>query len=120
MRGSLALPLTSRAGVPPARRWSPAPSRQGVAALAASLEGFLRAAVAAPATVATDGWGGYAGLAAKGYGPPERLSRGARTERFAVTTASHLAQVVDSDGSGWRAWVDLGGTGLIDRPTGVS
>ena len=34
----------------------------------ASLEGFLGAAVAAPAAVATDGWGGYAGLPAKGYG----------------------------------------------------
>jgi transposase-like protein len=36
-------------------------------ASAASLEGFLGAAVAAPAAVATDGWGGYAGLPAKGY-----------------------------------------------------
>ncbi len=32
------------------------------------LEGFLAANVARPATVATDGWSGYAGLAAKGYG----------------------------------------------------
>src|SRR3954470_19748628 len=31
-------------------------------ASAASLEGFLGAAVATPAAVATDGWGGYAGL----------------------------------------------------------
>ena len=36
-------------------------------ASAASLEGFLGAAVAAPAAVATDGWSGYAGLPAKGY-----------------------------------------------------
>src|SRR4051794_14004572 len=36
-------------------------------ASAASLEGFLGAAVAVPATVATDGWSGYAGLAAEGY-----------------------------------------------------
>jgi transposase-like protein len=35
---------------------------------ARSLEGFLAAAVARPATVATDGWSGYGGLAAKGYG----------------------------------------------------
>ena len=34
---------------------------------ARSLEGFLAAAVAKPATVATDGWSGYGGLAAKGY-----------------------------------------------------
>jgi transposase-like protein len=32
-----------------------------------SLEGFLAGAVARSATVATDGWSGYAGLAAKGY-----------------------------------------------------
>jgi transposase-like protein len=36
-------------------------------ASAASLEGFLGAAVATPAAVATDGWSGYAGLPAKGY-----------------------------------------------------
>src|SRR5919202_1540675 len=36
-------------------------------ASAASLEGFLGAAVATPAAVATDGWGGYAGLPTKGY-----------------------------------------------------
>src|SRR3954452_3207481 len=36
-------------------------------ASAASLEGFLGAAVATPAAVATDGWGGYAGLPAEGY-----------------------------------------------------
>src|SRR5690349_16444767 len=36
-------------------------------ASAASLEDFLGAAVATPAAVATDGWGGYAGLPAKGY-----------------------------------------------------
>jgi transposase-like protein len=36
-------------------------------ASAASLEGFLAAHVAKPATVATDGWRGYAGLAAEGY-----------------------------------------------------
>jgi transposase-like protein len=34
---------------------------------ALSLEGFLAAAVARPATVATDGWSGYGGLAARGY-----------------------------------------------------
>ena len=34
---------------------------------ARSLEGFLAAAVAKPAIVATDGWSGYGGLAAKGY-----------------------------------------------------
>ena len=33
----------------------------------ASLEGFLGAAVATPTAVATDGWSGYAGLAAEGY-----------------------------------------------------
>ena len=32
-----------------------------------SLEGFLATAVAKPATVATDGWSGYGGLAAAGY-----------------------------------------------------
>jgi transposase-like protein len=37
-------------------------------ASARSLEGFLAAAVARPATVATDGWSGYGGLAAAGYG----------------------------------------------------
>jgi transposase-like protein len=36
-------------------------------ASAASLEGFLGAAVATPAAVATDGWSGYAGLAVAGY-----------------------------------------------------
>src|SRR5919205_1083532 len=36
-------------------------------ASAASLEGFLGAAVATPAAVATDGWGGCAGLPPKGY-----------------------------------------------------
>jgi hypothetical protein len=36
-------------------------------ASAASLEGFLAANVARPATVATDGWRGYGGLPAKGY-----------------------------------------------------
>ena len=35
---------------------------------AKSLGGFLAAAVARPATVATDGWSGYGGLAAAGYG----------------------------------------------------
>ncbi len=34
---------------------------------ARSLEGFLDRNVARPATVATDGWPGYAGLAAAGY-----------------------------------------------------
>lgn len=34
---------------------------------ARSLEGFLAAAVAKPAIVATDGWSGYGGLGAKGY-----------------------------------------------------
>src|ERR687885_1006917 len=36
-------------------------------ASAASLGGFLGAAVATPAAVATDGWSGYAGLPAEGY-----------------------------------------------------
>src|SRR3954467_10519453 len=36
-------------------------------ASAASLEGFLGAAVATPAAVATDGWAGCAGLPAEGY-----------------------------------------------------
>ena len=36
-------------------------------AAANSLEGFLAAAVAKPAAVATDGWAGYAGLPAQGY-----------------------------------------------------
>ena len=36
---------------------------------ASSLEGFLAANVARPATVATDGWSGYGGLAAAGYRP---------------------------------------------------
>jgi transposase-like protein len=35
---------------------------------AQSLEGFLGQNVARPATVATDGWSGYRGLAAAGYG----------------------------------------------------
>jgi hypothetical protein len=35
---------------------------------AASLQGFLAANVARPATVATDGWAGYTGLPGKGYG----------------------------------------------------
>jgi transposase-like protein len=34
---------------------------------ARSLEGFLASAVTRPATIATDGWSGYGGLAAKGY-----------------------------------------------------
>jgi hypothetical protein len=34
---------------------------------ARSLEGVLDGNIARPATVATDGWSGYAGLAAKGY-----------------------------------------------------
>src|ERR687883_752759 len=46
-------------------------------ASAASLEGFLGAAVAAPAAVATDGWSGYAGLAAEGYAH-EPVEPGAR------------------------------------------
>jgi transposase-like protein len=36
-------------------------------ASAASLEGFLGQNVAKPASIATDGWSGYAGLPAKGY-----------------------------------------------------
>ena len=35
---------------------------------ARSLEGFIATAVAKPATVATDGWSGYGGLGAAGYG----------------------------------------------------
>src|SRR5919206_589011 len=47
---------------------------------AASLEGFLGAAVARPTAVATDGWSGYAGLAAEGYAhePAELSAAGAR------------------------------------------
>jgi transposase-like protein/Zn ribbon nucleic-acid-binding protein len=41
----------------------------------ASLEGFMAANVAKPAGVATDGWTGYAGLSAAGYGhAPVKLS----------------------------------------------
>ena len=41
-----------------------------------SLHGFLGRNVAKPATIATDGWSGYAGLAAKGYGhEPINLAR---------------------------------------------
>ena len=36
-------------------------------ASARSLDGFLAAAVAKPAPIATDGWSGYRGLAAAGY-----------------------------------------------------
>jgi transposase-like protein len=44
-------------------------------ASANSLEGFLAAAVARPAVVTTDGWSGYAGLAARGYDhEPHNLS----------------------------------------------
>src|SRR5918912_450301 len=46
-------------------------------ASAASLEGFLGTAVDTPATVATDGWSGYAGLAAEGYAH-ESIDPGAR------------------------------------------
>src|SRR5215208_6012003 len=43
---------------------------------AASLEGFLAATVAKPATVATDGWSGYLGLPDAGYGhEPVNLAR---------------------------------------------
>src|SRR5436853_6442566 len=49
----------------------------GPDASAASLEGFLGAAVAKPAAVATDGWSGYAGLAAEGYAH-EPVDPGAR------------------------------------------
>ena len=43
---------------------------------AASLEGFLAANVAKPATVATDGWSGYLGLPDAGYGhEPVNLAR---------------------------------------------
>jgi transposase-like protein len=46
-------------------------------ASAKSLEGFLARNVAKPAAVATDGWSGYAGLAARGYThEPVNLSRG--------------------------------------------
>jgi transposase-like protein len=45
-------------------------------ASARSLEGFLAANVSQPATVATDGWRGYAGLLAKGYAhDPVKLSQ---------------------------------------------
>jgi hypothetical protein len=43
---------------------------------AGSLEGFLAANVSRPATVATDGWRGYAGLRAKGHAhDPVKLSQ---------------------------------------------
>jgi hypothetical protein len=42
---------------------------------ARNLEGFLATSVAKPAVVATDGWAGYSGLPAKGYGhEPVNLS----------------------------------------------
>jgi transposase-like protein len=45
-------------------------------ASAQSLHGFLAANIAPPATIATDGWSGYAGLAAKSYGhEPINLAR---------------------------------------------
>ncbi len=45
-------------------------------ASANSLEGFLAAVVTRPAVVTTDGWSGYAGLAAKGYDhEPQNLTR---------------------------------------------
>ena len=45
-------------------------------ASARSLETFLGRNVAKPGTIATDGWAGYAGLAAQGYGhEPVKLSR---------------------------------------------
>src|SRR4051794_29219599 len=53
----------------PSRGPTPGPAPLAVVpdASAASLEGFLGAAVATPAAVATDGWAGYAGLPAEGY-----------------------------------------------------
>ena len=74
----------NRAAAPAARARSPARSRAAAArpegagwvacawlwfriVSASSLEGFLAAAVAKPATIATDGWSGYKGLAAAGY-----------------------------------------------------
>jgi hypothetical protein len=43
---------------------------------ARSLGGFIEAHVVEPATIATDGWSGYAGLADRGYGhEPINLSR---------------------------------------------
>ena len=73
----------SRGAAPAPRARSPARSRAvaakprapsgtpGLAVIpdvsARSLEGFLAAAVARPATIATDGWSGYGGLAAAGY-----------------------------------------------------
>ena len=76
----------SPAVLPSARRWSPGRSRPVAARLEdaawagsgspgcptprppASLEGFLAANVAKPAAVTTDGWSGYGGLPAAGYG----------------------------------------------------
>ena len=61
-------PARSRAvaAKPAGAVWTPAPGRDP-RCLGASLEGFLAAAVARPATIATDGWSGYGGLAAAGY-----------------------------------------------------
>src|SRR3954449_566985 len=62
-------PAAGPQGLLCAARPAPGRRRPGVvpAASAASLEGFLGAAVATPTAVATDGWSGYAGLAAEGY-----------------------------------------------------
>jgi transposase-like protein len=73
-RGRLAAGKTLVAGAVEAGRGKARGRRLGrlrlaavPAASAAGLGEFLGAAVAAPATVATDGWGGYRGLPAKGY-----------------------------------------------------
>src|SRR3954468_2428263 len=64
-RGAPPRPAAARGGGRPRR------GRRRLAVVpappAGSLEGFLGAAVATPAAVATDGWAGYAGLPAEGY-----------------------------------------------------
>jgi transposase-like protein len=59
-------------------------------ASAASLEGFLAANVAKPATVATDGWRGYLGLPAAGYDHEPVSSSTARGDAALRLPAIHL------------------------------
>jgi transposase-like protein len=63
-------------------------------ASAASLEGFLGAAVAESAAVATDGWSGYAGLPTKGYAhePADPGTSGAALRLPAIHLAFGLAK----------------------------
>src|SRR3954451_12644401 len=59
-------------------------------ASAASLEGFLAANVAKPATVATDGWRGYLGLPAEGYDHEPVSSSASRGDAALRLPAIHL------------------------------